>query len=68
MNMKRWPHPVFVARDRGKSLPRLHKARVEASGLTLGFSLSYEKEDFRDVIDIERQEAGELIMTKCPRK
>ena len=23
--------PVFVARDRGKSLPRFHKARVEGN-------------------------------------
>ncbi len=30
MNMKRWYYPVFIACHRGKSLPRLHKARVEA--------------------------------------
>ncbi len=27
------PRPVFVARDQGKSPPRLHKARVEVTGI-----------------------------------
>jgi hypothetical protein len=33
------PAPVFVARDRGKSPPRLHKAHVEAKASRLGITL-----------------------------